>query len=368
MGERSFKQLRKMKSRSGIHFALFAGALFTAAAGHGATVEDVAKTIRGLPPAQRKAALEDGARKEGEFVWYTSMGLADFPKILGAFEKSFPFIKVKATRLTQSSVFAKIDTEARAARVVVDVVASAPVEIWALREKGYSAPYLSPELKAFPAGSYDAQGFWAAYEVTPIVVAFNTKLVSQEEAPRSYQDLLLPKWKGKMNLGTDEYAWYAVMLDGMGKAKALDYMKALAKQQLHMPGSSSIIRLQLALAGESAIVIAARGRRVVEYKEKGAPIDYRLFDPYPAEPNAASIMRRASHPHAAILFVDWILSEEAQTMMAQQIPRMTIRKGVKQIPRNQELYKKDFVFVNPASIGPNLNEMIASYQQIFDVR
>jgi iron(III) transport system substrate-binding protein len=360
-----------MKPRSGLLsllFALAAIALLTATAGYGATVEDVVKSIRSLPPAQRKAVLEEGARKEGELVWYTSMGLTDFPKILAAFEKSFPFIKVGATRLTQSSIFTKIDTEARAGRIVVDVVASAPVEIWELKEKAYSAPYLSPELKAFPAGAYDAQGFWSAYEVTPIVVAFNTKLVSQEEAPRSYQDLLLPKWKGKMNFGSDEYAWFTVMLDGMGKTKALDYMKALARQQLHIPGSSSIIRLQLALAGESAIVIAARGRRVVEYKEKGAPIDYRLFDPYPAEPNAVSVMRRSSHPHASILFIDWILSEEAQTLMAQQIPRMTIRKGVKQIPRNQELYKKDFVFVNPASIGPNLKEMVASYQQIFNVR
>jgi len=288
-----------MKPRSSLLsfvLAIAAIALPTATTGYSATVEDVVKTIRSLPPAQRKAFLEDGARKEGEFVWYTSMGLTDFPKILGAFEKSFPFIKVRATRLTQSSVFTKIDTEARAGHVVVDVVASAPLEIWELREKGYSAPYQSPELKAFPAGAYDAQGFWSAYEVTPIVPASNTKLVPQDEAPRSYQDLLQPKWKGKMNLGTDEYAWFAVMLDGMGKTKALEYMKALARQQLHMPGTSSIIRLQLALAGESAIAIVARGRRVVEYKEKGAPIDYRIFDPYPAEPNAVSLMRRSSHP------------------------------------------------------------------------
>ena len=64
-----------------------------------------------------------------------------------------------------------------------------------------------------------------------------------------------------MNMGSDEYAWYSVMLDGMGKAKGLEYMKALARQQLHIPGSSSIMRLQLMVAGESAIALAARGRR-----------------------------------------------------------------------------------------------------------
>jgi len=333
-----------------------------------ATVDEALKSLRNLSGAQRKAALEAGARREGEVVWYTSMSLTDFPKIVGAFEKSNPSVKVKANRLTQSTVVTKIDTEARGGRYAVDVVGSAPVEIWELKRQGHSTAYPSPELKAFPAGSYDPQGYWSSFEVTPIVLAFNTKLVSREEAPQSYHDLLLPKWKGKINFGSDEYAWYSVMLDGMGKAKGLEYMRALARQQLHIPGSSSVMRVQLMLAGESALAVAARGRRVTEYKEKGAPIDYRILDPYPAEPNALALMGRSSHPHAAMLFIDWLLSEEGQSVMAQQIPRMTLRKGIKQIPRHQELYKKDFVFVNPASIGANLNELTASYQQIFNVR
>lgn len=333
-----------------------------------ATVEEAVKGLRSLSLSQRKTFLDEEARKEGEVIWYTSMSLTDFPKIVGAFEKTVPFVKVKTNRLSQSSIMPKIETEARAGRYAVDVVGSAPMEMWELKQRGYSAAYLSNELKAFPADSYDPQGFWSSTEVTPLVLAFNTQLAPSAEAPRSYQDLLLPKWKGKMNFGSDEYAWYSVMLDGMGKAKGLDFMRALARQQLHIPGGSSIMRLQLMLAGESAIAIAARGRRATEYKEKGAPIDYRLLDPYPAEPNGLALMRRSSHPYASILFIDWMLSEEGQTVLAQQIPRMTLRKGIKQIPRHQELYKKDFVFVNPASIGPNLNELIASYQQIFNVR
>jgi iron(III) transport system substrate-binding protein len=331
-------------------------------------VEDALNHLRDLPSGQRKAALEENARKEGEVVWYTSMSLTDFPKIVGAFEREFPFVKLRANRLTQSTVVTKIDTEARAGRFTVDVVATAPVEIWQLKQKSLSVPYLSPELKFFPAGSFDPQGYWSSFEVTPIVLAFNTKLVPPNEIPRGYQDLLQPRWKGKMNMGSDEYAWYSVMLDGMGKAKGLEYMKALAQQQLHIPGSSSVMRLQLMVAGESAIAVAARGRRATEYKEKGAPVDYRLFDPYPAEPNSLALMRRSSRPYASILFIDWILSDEAQSVMAQQIPRLTLRKGIKQIPRHQELYKKDFVFVNPAFIGAHLNELTASYQQIFNVR
>jgi iron(III) transport system substrate-binding protein len=345
-------------------WALLAGA----ARAQSATVDEVSKSLRSLPPAQRKAVIEEGARKEGEVIWYTSMSLTDFPKIVGAFEKTAPYVKVRTNRLSQSSIMPKIDTEARAGRSLVDVVASAPMEMWELKQKGHSASYLSPELKAFPAGSFDPQGYWSSTEVTPLVLAFNSSLVRSEEAPRSYQDLLLPRWRGKMNFGSDEYAWYSVMLDGMGKTKGLEFMKALARQQLHIPGGSSIMRLQLMLAGESAIAIAARGRRATEYKEKGAPIDYRLLDPYPGEPNGLALMRRAAHPYASVLFIDWMLSEEGQTVLAQQVPRITLRKGIKQIPRHQELYKKEFVFVNPASLGPNLNELIASYQEIFNVR
>src|SRR4029434_10787795 len=198
-----------------------------------ATIDDALKNLRSLSPAQRKAVLEETARKEGEVIWYTSMSLTDFPKIVGAFEKTVPYVKIRTNRLSQSSVMPKIETEARAGRFAVDVVASAPMEMWKLKQKNLSTGYLSPELKAFPSGAYDPQGYWASTEVTPLVLAFNSRLVAPEDAPRTYQDLLQPKWRGKMNFGSDEYAWYSVMLDGMGKPKGLDFMKALARQQLH---------------------------------------------------------------------------------------------------------------------------------------
>jgi iron(III) transport system substrate-binding protein len=342
-----------------------AGFLLATSFSRAATVEEVVKAVAKLPPAQRKAFLEEGARKEGQLVWYTSMSLSDYPKVASLFEKAYPFIKTNTYRSTPSALFTRIDTEAKAGRFAADVTSSAAVEMWHLKQSGYSTAYLSPELNGFPTGSFDPQGFWSSYEVTPIVLAYNPKLVALPDVPKSYADLLSPKWSGKMSLGTDEYEWFSVILDGMGKAKGTEFVKALARQKLHMPGSSSVMRVQLLMAGENAIAIAARGRRVAEFKEKGAPIDYRIVDPYGGEPNALALMRRASHPHASLLFIDWLLSEEIQTFIAQQIPRMSLRKGVKQLPRNQALFTKDFVFVNPATIGPNLNEIITTYRDIF---
>jgi len=340
-------------------------AWFAPALGVAATGDEVVKTIASLSGAERAAFLEDGARKEGQLVIYTSMSLTDYPKVLAAFEKSYPFIKTNAYRATPSGVFTRLDTEARAGRYAADVVSSAPVEMWELKQKRFSTSYLSPERSAFPTGSYDPEGYWQGFEVTPLVLAFNTRVVMPAAIPQTYQDLLDLKWKDRMSLGTDEYAWFSVMLDAMGKQRGIGYLSSLARQQLQMPGSSSVMRVQLMVAGESAIAIAARGRRVTDYKQQGAPIDFRILNPYPGEPNFTALARRASHPHAAILFIDWMLSEEGQVKLSDLTGRISLRKGVRHQPRIQELFQKEFVFVSPSSIGPNLKEIIDQYSQIF---
>jgi iron(III) transport system substrate-binding protein len=247
-------------------------------------------------------------------------------------------------------------------------VGAPPVEMWELKTRGLSTAYLSPERKALPSGSYDAEGYWQAFEVTPLVLALNTRLVSPAERLQTYEELLNPKWKGRMSFGTDEYTWFNIMLEHMGKQKGMEYMQALARQQLHIPGSSSVMRVQLLLAGESAITIAARGRRVAEYKDKSAPIDFRILDPYAAEPNLTALMLRAAHPAAALLFIDWLLSEEGQTRMSDDAGRIPIRKGIKHKPWIEALFQKEFVFLSPASIGPKLNETIDQYNQIFGLQ
>jgi len=333
-----------------------------------ATPEDIIKKTSSLSTAQRKAFLEEGAKKEGEMVFYTSLSLTDYPKIMPHFEKSYPFIKTNTYRSTPSGLFTRVDTEARAGRYAADVVGSAPVEMWQLKQRKLSTAYLSPEQKALPSGSHDAEGYWQGFEVTPLVLAFNTKQVSVADAPRTYQDLLNPKSKGKMSLGTEEYTWFNILLESMGNKKGLEYMQALAKQDLQMPGSSSVMRVQLMLAGESAIAIAARGRRVTEYKQQGAPIDFRILEPYGAEPNFVALLQRAPHPHAALLFIDWILSEEGQSRLADAAGRISIRKGIKHKPWVQELFQKDFVFLSPSSIGPNLNALIDQYNRTFGIQ
>ena len=158
-----------------------------------ATVQEIIKKVSTLPQEQRKKALEDGARKEAEFVIYTSISDQDNPKVMAAFKKTYPFVKTEVYRGTPRSALLKAATEARAGRFAVDIVATAPAEMWQLKQAKLSTGYLSPELQAMPKGSYDPEGYWSAFEVTPIVVAFQTKLLKGSDIPTTYQDLLNPK-------------------------------------------------------------------------------------------------------------------------------------------------------------------------------
>jgi iron(III) transport system substrate-binding protein len=363
-GERQSLQLRR-----GSILTLLGTFLYLSSSGpcFAATFQEVLKKVSPLQGAARKKALEDGARQEGQFVIYTSISDADNPKVMAFFEKAYPFIKTEVYRGTPRSVLLKAATEVRAGRYAADILTTSPSEIWQAKETKLATSYLSPELQGMPKGSYDPEGFWSGFEVTPIVVAYQTKLLRPADVPTNYQDLLNPKYKGKMNLGTEDYDWFSVILDAMGRDKGLDYMRALAKQDLHFPGPSSRMRVQLMLAGESSIALAARGRRVTDFKEQGAPIDFRIFDPYAGEPSSLAVATRPPHPHAAILFADWILSQEGQTRLA-EIPRLSIRKGIKQRGRLQELFVKDFTFVNPASYGANTKQLIDQYNQIFGLR
>src|SRR6266576_7150447 len=147
-------------------------------AGFAATPDEIIKKSSALSAAERKTFLEAGAKKEGELVFYTSLSLTDYRKIMPHFEKAYPFIKTNTYRATPSGVFNKADTEARAGRFAVDVIGSAPVEMWQLKQRKLSTGYLSPEQKALRSGSHDAEGYWQGFEVTPLVLAFNTKQVS----------------------------------------------------------------------------------------------------------------------------------------------------------------------------------------------
>ena len=186
-------------------------------------------------------------------------------------------------------------------------------------------------------------------------------MVKRNEAPKRYEELLEPKWKSNMILDIEEFPWFAVLLKHYGREKGLDYMRRLAKQDIQM-GRGRSTQAQLISAGERAIGIALNSSSVLDFKTRGAPLDWTILDPYYAKPNMLMFARHAPHPYAAALLIDWTLSEEGQSLLA-SLGYVVARRGVKQsVPA---LLEKESFLADPDFIGPILEETGRDFRSVF---
>jgi len=344
-----------------------AGALLAAMIGYNAagaateTAGSVLDRVNKLPAEQRHKALVEKARSEGEVSFYSSLQAQQIEPFVQVFRKRYPFIKVNPYRVSGNRQVIKIQTEMNAGNHLFDVTNGSAEQAAAIKKIGAIDPYHSPQRDFFNVPNKDKEGYFTSLYTIPIVLGYNTNLVKRGEAPRTYEDLLQPRWKGSMFLDDEAYEWFAVLLKHMGREKGLQYMRSLAKQDLRMVRGRTA-QSQLLGAGERPVAIALSGHTVLDLKARGAPIDQVILDPYLAQANKLMLARHAPHPHAAALFIDWSLSEEGQTMIT-SFGRVVARKGVKQ--RFPELVEKESFLVDVDFIGPILDQSGKEFSQIF---
>ena len=278
-----------------------------------------AQSILNYRGADRQQKLIEGARKEGSLVFYSAMienqalrPLAD------AFSKKYPFLKLTYWRGDTEDIIARLSAEERSHNLVADVVEGTDVG-----ELGIAAhlltPYYSPEIEHFPANERDPRGLWTPTRLSYFSIAYNTKLVPQP--PKSFQDLLDPKWRGKMvwRIGTSSGAplFITNLRTAWGDAKAMDYFQKLKQQQIVNFGSGSARTLvDRTMAGEFAIALNIFAHHPLISKAQGAPVNSQLMDPVAATTATMGIPAGARHPYAAMLLADFILSREGQQIIA----------------------------------------------------
>jgi iron(III) transport system substrate-binding protein len=293
-------------------------------------------------------ATLDAAKREGEIVFYASMNLAEANIMIAEFEKRYPSLKVKLNRAGSEKLLTRVLAEARAKRVAADVIQTVEFSMHILKRSGVLARHIAPSDSLYPKNFKD-EGFWTTVYYNPYVTAYNTRLVAPRMAPKTYADLLDPKWKGKITMEGTKADWFAGMLQIMGQERGLQYMRQLAKQEPMLREGHELLA-QLVAAGEGFFDINIPASSVDRMKEKGAPIDWIALGEAPAIMVGIGLASQAAHVNAAKLFMDFALSREGQRLQ-QGFGRLVARtdlaseqpaaiKQIKMVPVNPELAEK----------------------------
>lgn len=276
--------------------------------------------------AQPRRDLIEGAKKEGKVVWYTTLTVRESDRMLKRFHQMYPFIKTEMFRSGDLKLLTKIMAEARAKKSLFDVVATTGISAEIMKHKGLFAKYISPHRRYYPKEINDPEGYWTDYYLNLNVMGYNTRLVAPADVPKTYEELLDPKWKGKLGMDTKAFYWFANMFKVMGEEKALAYMKKLSEQEI-LFRTGRTLNAQMLAAGEVSICLTLYNNRVEQMKTDGAPIEWFVIEPVVPEIHPVAISAQAPHPNAARLLVDFILSEAGQQMII-DFYRIPSREGM----------------------------------------
>jgi iron(III) transport system substrate-binding protein len=251
------------------------------------------------------------AQNERELNLYGTALAGQFDKFAEPFRRRYPFIKTQYSRTTGEALTSKILREVSARQLSADVVLINNYTHRIFMKKNIITTYSPPTAGNFPSGFIDQQGYWVGFYLVPYAITYNTKLVPRGGAPTSFDDLLQPKWKGRISLEREEYLVTQSHMQYLGKQKALEYFKKLAQQDLLLVNGHSN-QAMLLTAGEFPIIVYSDIARTEELKRKGAPIDWIRAEPHITVLVSAAITREARHPAAARLFMNYLASDEGQ--------------------------------------------------------
>jgi iron(III) transport system substrate-binding protein len=325
-------------------------------------VEPLLAKLNALSPDERHAALIKGAQSERLVEWYATLP-ADHAKVLiDAFRKRYPFIEVKQTRAGGGRLVNRVVTEHRAGVNNFDVLGGTSTSHAALMKAGVIGRNMTPIRRELRDGFMDREGYRVAPFTYALVIGYNSRAVSKDQSPKSYEQLLDPKWKGRIGLEAAGYEWLAALIDTLGEEKALAFARKLATQDLRIQQGSSLLVQQM-IAGEFNVLIDALHYQIENQKTAGAPVDYVIPDPLLIkDPSGMWVAKYAPHPHAAALLIDFLLGHEAQELYARQ-NRLPARKDMEwrfaqKLPQRLHVLSVD-------KWAPRYNELISTFDKIF---
>ena len=270
-----------------------------------------------LTSVPKAGTLEESARIEGEVVLYSSLNNEQIVTLVDAFKKKYPAIKPSFYRGTSERVLQRAITEAKAGRFAVDVLTSAGFQVQLMKEAGLTQRFVPAEASAYDEGFKDPDGHWINVHSLLNTMGYNTQLVRMVDAPKKYEDLLAPKWKGKIGVNLQDPEWYVNLQRRMGKENARGFLKALAAQQPGLRDGHNITA-QLLAAGEFHVVTNTYAHIVARIKGQGGPVQYVFDEPVITYVHPVALAKAAPHPNAGKLLMRFILSSDGQRMLRDQ--------------------------------------------------
>lgn len=306
------------------------------------SVEELMASVKGLSPEKRQAWIVEGAKKERQVVWYTPSSPTIVKEIITTFNQRYPFIEIEYYRAKARDVTEKFLTEARAGRYAADLIRTAAFLFSPLIEAGLIGEYQSLARESIPP---QFQGkLWTGVDISPRVLGWNTKLVTPSQLPVRWDDLLPPRWKGKILMDSFSDDEIMTLMAVWGKDRAKEYFKKLSAQDITFRRGRTLL-VQLVAAGEAPIAATVLPNEVEGLRAKGAPIDWAPLDHVPAHVGFISMTKHPPHPYAAALFYDFLLSVEGQRDQAETGRTVTNPKVKSKVPRIDALKNSPGLFL-----------------------
>jgi iron(III) transport system substrate-binding protein len=306
------KVIAAQRLRAGSFFVAFIIA-FAGEAAAQSQPADIAAVAR-LQGEARTRALVEGARKEGELMVYHSSQTEDLKPVFDAFTAKYG-VKVRDWRSSSENVVQRIISETRAGRRDVDFVENNAPEMEALSREKILLRMDSPHFADLRPGTLPAHREWATSTLDVFVQAYNTEKVRRDELPKTYQDLLDPRWKGRLGIEAEDQAWFGTLLRDLGEAQGAKLFSDIVASNGISVRKGHTLLANLVASGEIALALTVYNYKPPQLKAKGGAIDWFVMSPTIAQLHAVAVPARAAHPHAAMLLYDFFLGE-GQALLA----------------------------------------------------
>jgi len=305
-----------------------------AAQGGKETTQDLAS----YAGADRMETLVAGAKKEGSVSLYSSAAPDDLAALTAAFEKKHG-VKVRVWRGSSENIVQRAVVEARGGRYDADVIETGAIAMESMYRERLFQRIKTPALSELLSAAILPHGEWVGTRLNIFVAAYNTRLVKKDELPNSYDDLLDRRWKDKLAVEAEDSDWFGGVVSALGEDKGLRLFREIVAVNGMSVRKGHTLLANLVVSGEVPFALTAYAYKAEQLRKSGAPIDWLVIPPGVGRFEGAAVSRRAPHPHAAILFFDFMLTDGQDILRDRDF--FPARANARPLPQGADLHLLD---------------------------